>query len=102
MMESNSLPNQNKKMMTIVVSIALTLMAPLLMEQFTEGEGWGPFDFAVVGALLLAAVVIFQVATKVVRDSKHRIAIGAVLGLALLLVWIELAVGLIATPAAGS
>lgn len=66
-----------------------------------EAAGWDMFDFAVAGGFLVAVVVSYLLLARI-RSRRHRVLLGIVLGIALLLVWMELAVGVFGTPFAGT
>lgn len=71
------------------------LLAPALAMQFTDEVRWGAEDFLILGAMLLAAGGLVELA---VRFSRRRaVVIGAVcaVAVAFLLVWAELAVGIV-------
>ncbi len=66
--------------------------------QITDEVVWGLADFAIAGTLLFGAGFTYELVTrKIINIIMYRVAIGAVLVLAFLLVWIELAVGIIGT-----
>jgi hypothetical protein len=71
------------------------LLVPLVAMAFTKEMNWGAEDF-VAAALLLGGVgLAFEVAVRVTRSTLGRVLIGAVLLTALLVIWAELAVGLL-------
>jgi hypothetical protein len=70
--------------------------------QFTDEVEWSPFDFVVMGVLLLGTGLICEFVMRTVKKTSYRIAlVGAVL-ITFLLIWAELAVGIFGTPFAGS
>ncbi len=93
---------RNKSIIRIVLVTVLILMVPLVAMQFTDEVNWDLFDFAIIGALLLGTGLLYELAARRVSNVKHRAIIGFVLVAALLLVWAELAVGVLGTPIAGS
>lgn len=86
---------QNQRMMGILLAAASILMVPFLAMQFTDEVNWGPFDFAVAGVLLFGTGLMFELALRKASNIAHRAAFGIALAAALLLVWINLAVGII-------
>lgn len=88
--------------MQILLIVALVLLIPLLAMQFSEEVNWSPTDFAVAGALLFSGGIAYELIVKRVEDKTQRVVVAAALLLALLLVWVELAVGVFGTPWAGS
>ena len=75
---------------------ALMLLAPAVAMRFTDEVRWGPEDFLVFGALLAVAGGSVELAVR--ASHRRRVVLGAVLavGALFLLVWAELAVGIIA------
>lgn len=69
--------------------------------QFSDEVNWGPFDFLVIGTLLLGSGLLFELIANRL-NAKYRAVIGAVFVAAVLLIWIELAVGVFGSPIAGS
>ncbi|MDB5182178.1 MAG: rane protein [Candidatus Saccharibacteria bacterium] len=85
----------------IVLTTALVLLMPLLAMQFTDEVKWDLTDFATIGALLIGGGLIFEAVTTRV-DAKYRAVIAIAVAAAVLLVWIEFAVGIFGTPFSGS
>lgn len=93
---------QNKRLVGIVLTVALLLLIPLIAMQFTREVDWSPFDFVVAGVLLLGTGLLCELVLRTVKKTEHRIAIVGVILVALFLIWAELAVGVFGTPFAGS
>lgn len=93
---------KNKRLIGIVITVALLLLVPLIAMQFTNEVNWTLFDFVVAGVLLLGTGFLCELVMRKVPKIKHRIAICVVLLAAVILIWIELAVGIFGTPFAGS
>lgn len=79
----------------VVLAAALILTVPLVAMQVTDQVAWGPADFAVAGALLVGTGLAYELAASKARNLAYRAAVGLALAGALLLVWTNLAVGLI-------
>lgn len=92
----------NKIFILVGVVTVLILMVPLIAMQFSDEVDWRLFDFIIMGALLFGTGAAFVLAARKVQSTKKRIIVGAILLVAFLLVWAELAVGLFGTPFAGS
>ena len=92
---------KNKRVTAIVIIVALLLLIPLIAMQFTNEVNWTLFDFVAAGVLLLGTGLLCELVIRKVTNIKYRIAICAVLLAALILVWLELAVGIFGTPFAG-
>ena len=93
---------QNKRLIGIVLTVALLLLIPLIAMQFTDEVNWTLLDFVVMGVLLLGTGLMCELVMRKVNKIEHRIAICVALLAALLLTWAELAVGVFGTPFAGS
>src|SRR5215207_8090655 len=76
---------------------ALVLLLPLFAMQFTEEVAWDLADFAIFGAMLVGACGTYQLAARVTGNSAYRAAVGVALAAAFILVWMNLAVGIIGT-----
>src|SRR5262245_57031937 len=73
----------------------LLLLLPLIVMQFTDEVVWGVGDFVVFGALLLSVGVPYELAVRKSGDSAYRAGVGVALVTGFLLLWINLAVGII-------
>lgn len=76
-------------------AIGLILVAPLVAMQFTNEVNWDVADFALAGALLVGVNVLYELASRLTGDTVYRAAVGVALAAALLLVWVNGAVGII-------
>jgi hypothetical protein len=85
-----------------MLTASFLLLIPLVANQFTDGEGWNWFDFMVAGILLFGTGLLCELVLRKFRKMQYRIAICAVILLALFIVWAELAVGIFGSPLAGS
>ncbi|MBC8165563.1 MAG: hypothetical protein H7Y20_06800 [Bryobacteraceae bacterium] len=79
----------------IVLAAAFILLLPLLAMQITDEVVWDLADFAVAGALLVGTGLMYELAARKAGNIAYRAAVGVALAAALLLVWINLAVGII-------
>ena len=93
---------KNKRLIGIVITIALLLCLPLIAMQLTEDVTWTLFDFIVAGALLLATGLMCELVLRKVKKIAYRIAICSVILAALLIIWAELAVGMFGTQLGGT
>ncbi|MEJ7830924.1 MAG: hypothetical protein WKF91_22150 [Segetibacter sp.] len=94
--------NKNKRLIGIVLTVALILLIPLIAMQFTNEVKWDVFDFIVMGTLLLGTGLMCELVLRKVKKRESRIFICATLLIALFLIWAELAVGIFGSPFAGS
>jgi hypothetical protein len=83
--------------------LAVLLALPALaMSLGAEGVGWSASDFVVMGILLALVGVALETMVRLTRSRRARLfGIGGIAVL-FLLVWAELAVGIVGTPFAGS
>lgn len=93
---------QNKRLIAIVLTAAFLLLVPFIAMQFTDEVNWTLSDFIVAGILLFGTGLTCELVMRKVKKIEYRIAICAAILAALLLIWIELAVGIFGTPFAGS
>ncbi|MFC0679386.1 hypothetical protein ACFFGH_16240 [Lysobacter korlensis] len=73
----------------------LLLMLPAVAMQFTNEVNWDETDFIVVGMLLAAACGIYELGARLSRNTWYRAAFGVAIVTAFMLVWLNLAVGVI-------
>jgi hypothetical protein len=71
------------------------LLLPWIAMQFTAEVNWTAFDFLVFGAMLATACIACEIAVRVSRSNTYRFAAAIAVGTGFLLVWINLAVGII-------
>ncbi|HEY0611563.1 MAG TPA: hypothetical protein VGD35_17955 [Chitinophaga sp.] len=93
---------QNKRLIGIVLTVVLILLIPLIAMQFSSEWDWSPSDFLVMGTLLLGTGLTCELVLRKVKKTGYRVAIILGVLVALLLTWMELAVGIFGTPFAGS
>ena len=93
---------QNKRLIGIVLTVVLLLLIPLIVMQFTNEVDWSPFDFAIMGVLLLGTGLLCELVLRTVKSFTHRIIVCAIILVVFFLIWAELAVGIFGTPFAGS
>lgn len=90
--------NQEKLNRPIVlvglVTVAI-LMVPLVAMQFTNEVKWGPLDFLIMGALIFSTGLSYVLVTRSSSNIIYRVAMALAIGSAFLLIWANLAVGLI-------
>jgi peptidoglycan/LPS O-acetylase OafA/YrhL len=93
---------QNKRLFTIVISVAVLLLIPLIGMQFSDEVNWSIMDFVIAGSLLLGTGLICEFIMRKVKKKENRITLIIVIIALLLLIWAELAVGVFGTSLAGS
>jgi hypothetical protein len=88
---------QKKGLIIIVITTTILLLIPLIAMQFTNEVNWTVYDFIIAGFFLLTAGIFCEVAIRTIRNIKFRIAVCALIFLVFILIWVEFAVGIIAT-----
>lgn len=90
---------QNKSIIRSIIRIALAtgflLLIPLVAMQFTDEVVWTLTDFAVMGVLLLGSGLTYVLVSKMMDSTAYRVAVGIAVAAGLILIWINLAVGII-------
>ena len=96
---------QTRSVIRWVLITAAVLAVPLLAMVFklgipdpgsrTDGVNWGPMDFAIMGVLILGAGLLFEYAASRAGNVAHKAAVGIAVAAGLLLIWVNLAVGMI-------
>jgi hypothetical protein len=74
---------------------ALLLLLPLVAMQFSEEMDWDETDFLVLGVMLFGACGTYELAARMTGNPAYRAAVGVAVVTAFLLIWINLAVGII-------
>jgi predicted permease len=92
----------NKRLVIIIISVAILLLIPLIAMQFTTEVNWTLTDFAVAGILLLSTGFLCEMVLRKIPKTKHRIAVCLSLLIILVLIWVELAVGIFDSPYSGT
>jgi peptidoglycan/LPS O-acetylase OafA/YrhL len=86
---------QNKRLIGIVLSVALLLSISLIAMQFTNEVDWKLFDFVIMGVLLLGTGLLCELVMRKVRNMERRIVICGAILVVLFLIWAELAVDIL-------
>ncbi len=81
----------------VLAVTAAVLLVPLAANRIGGGAGWSLFDFVLMGTLVAGTGLGFVLASRTLKTRRARMIAGAVLFLALALVWAELAVGIVGT-----
>ncbi|MFN3931995.1 MAG: hypothetical protein ACK4JY_09635 [Brevundimonas sp.] len=70
-------------------------LAPLAAQQFVDGMDWSVLDFVIWGVMLLIAAGVCELALRATGDLAYRAGVVVAVGAGFLLVWVNLAVGII-------
>lgn len=93
---------KNKRLSIILTVVAVLLLIPFIAMQFTNEVDWSLFDFIVAGILLTGTGLLCELVLRTVKKKEQRLLFCGLILVALVLVWMELAVGIFGTPFAGS
>jgi hypothetical protein len=81
----------------------ILLMIPFIAMQFSNEVNWSVSDFIVMGLLIFSTGSAFVLFTRYASNVIYRTAMGTAIGTTFLMVWANLAVGLIGSgPHAGN
>ncbi len=94
-MRTGSIGPAYRPVIGVALKTAFILLLPLLAMQVTDEVVWDLADFAVAGTLLFSAGLTYKLVSKKMGGVSYRIAIGVTLAAAFLLIWVNLAVGII-------
>ncbi|MDT8324600.1 MAG: zf-HC2 domain-containing protein [Bacteroidota bacterium] len=84
-----------RKMAYVAIATVSILMIPLVAMQFTGEVNWSPADFIVMGMLLIGTGLAYVLISQVSDSRTYHAAVGVAVVTGLLLIWINLAVGII-------
>lgn len=84
-----------KNLIRIALATAFLLLVPLVAMQFTDEVVWTLFDFIFAGTLLFGTGLAYELVARKANTFAYRAAVGVALAAALLLIWINGAVGII-------
>lgn len=74
---------------------SLVMIMPMVAEQVTDEMAWDLSDFVLLGAMLAGACSAYEVAVRATDNTACRAAVALTLATAVLLVWMNFAVGII-------
>lgn len=83
-----------KSIVRVFLITLATLLIPMVGMQVGSGFEWDATDFIVMGGLIFVAGMIFELAMHKIKTKKQRIIAGALVVLAFIYIWAELAVGI--------
>ncbi|QDA59541.1 hypothetical protein [Hymenobacter jejuensis] len=85
----------SKSILRIILATAFLLLIPLVAMQFTHEVVWTLSDFVVAGALLFGTGLTYILVARKWNNTTYRMGVGVAVAAGLLLVWANLAVGLV-------
>jgi len=74
---------------------ALVLAVPLVAKRFSDGWNWTLLDFVFAGTVLYGAVFTYELVARKAVTTAYRAAVGVAVVTAVLLLWVNGAVGII-------
>jgi hypothetical protein len=90
--ERSTMLNRNayRSVVGVALATAFILLIPLL-----AAPAWSLADFVIAGALIFGTGLTYKLAARKAGNIAYRAAVGVALAAAFLLVWVNLAVGII-------
>jgi hypothetical protein len=79
----------------VALATAALLLIPLVAMRFDTGVNWNPSDFVVAGVMLSGAGCAFVLIARKWNNTAYRLGVGVAVAAGLLLMWANLAVGLV-------
>ncbi|MCX7973721.1 MAG: hypothetical protein N3B16_04390 [Candidatus Aminicenantes bacterium] len=84
--------------MNILLVVGLTCLLVLilfLVRELTDILAWGPLDFGFVWLMVLSTSIVYELITRKHKNKTYRLALAVALGTGFIMIWTNLAVGLI-------
>ena len=85
----------NKGFIWVALATGFVLLVPLMAMRFTDEVAWTLLDFVTAGTLVFGTGLVFVMVARTM--PKYRAITGIALAVALIYVWVELAVGIFTT-----
>ncbi len=76
-------------------AVPVVLLTSLIAMRFTSEVDWTTTDFLFAGTLLIGAGLAIELLTLQFRKPLPRFAVAAGVGLVVVLIWVEAAVGIL-------
>jgi hypothetical protein len=93
---------QKQKTLAIYALPLVLLCIPLLGNLFSKEINWSASDFLIAGTLLFTTAFLINLVRNKIKKQSQKVLICIFILLALVLVWMELAVGIFGSPFAGN
>lgn len=84
-----------RSLMTVALITVMILMIPFVAMQFTSEVDWSAADFLIMGVLIFGTGLTYVLINRFAPNWVYRIAITVALGTTFLMIWANMAVGLI-------
>lgn len=85
----------SRSVLWVVLITLIILSVPLVAMQFTNEVKWNLPDFIIMGLLIFGTGFSYVLLTRSSSNIIHRVAVALAIGSTFLLIWVNLAVGLI-------
>ena len=89
--------NAYRSVVGVALATAFILLLPLLAMRITDEVTWDLADFVIAGALIFGTGLTYVLAARKAGNTAYRAAVGVALAAGFMLVWVNLAVGVIGT-----
>lgn len=86
---------RNRSILLILICVSAILLVPVIAMQFTYEVNWTAADFIVAGILLLSLGLVIEFIIRKVKKPRNRLLILVTVVLLFMLLWAELAVGIL-------
>jgi len=91
-----------KKNLYIILYIsAILLLIPVIAMQFTNEVNWNLMDFIIAGVLFFGIGILIDLVFRKIKNTKYRILLLIAILVLFIVLWAELAVGILGTPWSG-
>lgn len=85
---------KKKNIIRSMLAAQLVLLIPLIAMQFSDEVQWELPDFIVIGILLAGVGFAYELIANGIKHNPRQVVVGLSLAAAMVLIWIELAVGI--------
>lgn len=93
---------KNKRLTIILGAVVAILLVPFIAMQFSTEVNWGPWDFFIMGFILLSTGLVLELILAKIKSFQKKLLFCGILFTVFFLLWAELAVGLFGSLFAGS
>jgi hypothetical protein len=95
-MSTNAPPTRSNPLRWLIWGGALALwLLPLVASRFTTEVNWSIGDYVAWAVMLLVACGLYEIGTRMSGNTAFRAGTGLAVGAGFLMVWVNLAVGII-------
>ena len=87
--------NLSRSIFWVALITLLLLSVPMVAMQFTDEVKWDAADFFIMGSLIFTTGLSYALLTRASSNIISRVAFAIAIGSTFLLIWVNIAVGLI-------